>query len=158
MNLRQKVKLAKRELKVAEENLKNARTSLGIYEAWQKVDKLRTIVNYKRKPNSNFNWNENDKVDMNNLTYVELKVDDTTLYKKVSPNGKPFNKREIAFINKEITKRIANNGRKVAKENRSNENYVDYYLLLSDFKTKQKKLATKELFRQFEGHGELYTQ
>lgn len=80
---------------------------------------------------------------MNNLTYIELKVNDTTLYRKVSPNGKPFNKREIAFINKEIMQRIANNGLKVANKNKSNENYVDYYLLLSDFKTKQKKLATK---------------
>ena len=158
MNLRQKAKIAKRELKDAEENLKNAKTPFSIYEAWQRVDKLRTIVNYKRKPNSNFNWNENGEVDMNNLTYIELKVNDTTLYRKVSPNGKPFNKREIAFINKEITQRIANNGLKVANKNKSNEDYVDYYLLLSDFKTKQKKLATKNLFRQFEGHEELYTQ
>lgn len=33
MNLRQKAKIAKRELKDAEENLKNAKTPFSIYEA-----------------------------------------------------------------------------------------------------------------------------
>lgn len=156
MNLRQKVKHAKRELKLAKIKLDNAKIPYDIYESWQEVNRLTEIINFKRKPNEHFNWNEDSKVNMNNLTHVELKANYESLYKMVSPNGKPFTSKEIETMNKEILKRISLFGHKFAGKIKNEKNYIDYYLLVSDYKTKQKKLAKKNLFRQFEGDSNLH--
>lgn len=95
MNLRQKVKQAKKQLALLEQKPK-PHTQYGMVVDFQERSELQKIIDCKRKPSRNFHWNEDREIDYTKLTYIAFRVDGHTLAKMISANGKPFKMDEIS--------------------------------------------------------------
>lgn len=160
MNLRQKIKMAKRELRQLE--MKGSGTYvLDIYEYAQQQSELQKIINHKRNFNQHYGWNETANVDMNKLTYIAIHSDFKELGVLVSPNGKPISMESAdKFINNIIRTKMFNYAKEVAKEEKPTDKmvrkHIDYYLVLSSDRTKSKKVLKKKLFYQFKGDENIY--
>lgn len=157
MNLRQKVKKAKKDLIIAEEKYHGTST-WDIIEGFRVKSPLKKIIDYKRKPNRMIHFNEEHKVDWTKLTYIKLHADYGELIKMVSPNGQPFSKEQLTdFINESINE-IYKYALKVMERSKDGNEYTDYVFLVSESRTKQKIFQSKKFYRQYHGDDKLHLQ
>lgn len=156
MNLRQKVKQAKKELATVDERY-GGPYALDMVQNFQEKSRLQKIINYKRKPSRFVSWNEERKIDTNKLTYISLRADYQELLTIKSPNGKPLTKRQIDEFVKRCGKRMYGHGLKVYEREPSKKEYTDYEYFISDCRTKQKVFHIKKLYRQYYGDDKLYS-
>lgn len=155
LNLRQKVKRAKKDIETVEERIPGPYT-LDIVERFEEKSRLQKIIDYKRKPNRIVNWDDPYKPCYDKLTYMSLSANFEDLTKIVSPNGKPLTRKQVReFINK-CHDKIYHYGLKVAQREPNKEMYTDYVLFTSDFRTKQKTLYPVKIYRQYDGDDKLY--
>lgn len=159
MNLRQKIKKAKKELEIIE-TAHSKDTMWDIYQNYHKKDKLQRIINYKRNFNQYYNWNEEYKIDFSKLTYIDLFID----YKQVgvlqSPNGKPLRKSRVLEFEKMCLKKIHQFATEVSKQETIKDDKlngrVEYFMSFSNDRTKSKKLHREKLYYQFYGEDVIY--
>src|SRR5690606_9881129 len=125
-------------------------TSWNFIQKWQDKQKLQTIINHKRKFNRYFNWNEEHEIDWKKLTYISIHADFTTLGVLRSPNGKPLNENEVnEYIQQILKTKLYNYALKISKEEKSNDkynNHIDYWLSVSNDKTKNKRLHSEKIY------------
>lgn len=156
MNLRQKVKKAKRDLKLASKKYDGS-TMWDIYQKFQIESDLNEIIDYKRKPNRTiFQWNKDYREDLGKLTYASFRVSHQELCKIKSSNGRPLTKTQLLEFMNKCREKLYHHGLKIQQEDKNDKIYVDYILYLSDCKTKQKRLYVKDLYRQYYGDDKIY--
>lgn len=160
MNLRQKIKKAKRELK--ELNSKGSGSSMwDMLQHFEKEQKLQTIINHKRNFNQYYGWEEKPNVNLQKLTHVGVHSEFKEFGVLTSSCGKALDPKKVdVFVNRMIQTKFLNHAKEVAKQkkpaNKIGREHIDYYLTLSSDKTKSKKLFMKKLFYQFKGDDKLY--
>lgn len=157
MNLRQKIKQAKKELK----NLNKAKDKNSTWEIIKKVEKeieLQNIINYKRKFYTYCKDNDEYKIDWRKLTYISFNADFTELGVLKSPNGRPLKRQKVKkFMEYMVDNKFINYATLISQENKTDNPYrVDYYLAVSNDKTKDKKLYIEKLACQFRGESKIY--
>jgi len=158
MNLRQRVKKAKAELKALPENPRG-NSQWEIYEHFNKKMDLLDIIAKKRKKVTYYGWNEEYEIDWNALTYVSVHADFTTLAVLKTPNGKPMSLDEInVFLSEILVTKLKNYSKEVTVTTPKKEmdKRVDYFISVSNDRTKNKKLHRKMVFYQFEGSDKIY--
>lgn len=148
INLRQKVKKAKKELRHVQENYPDT-YPYEMVVRFQKEEELKEIINYKRNFNRYYNWNEDYNIDMDNLTYIDFCANGEVLTTLTTSNGKILSKNQINwFINKEAMFYLLQHGRKIKEKQTSTYKInkdellhgTEYYWLVSNDKTKGKRL------------------
>lgn len=156
MNLRHKVKLAKKQLSELE-NAREPSSTYEILERFYQKKKLEEIIQKKTKPTREAHWNEEREVNWDKLTYVSFMIDGVEKSNIKTPNGKILNKKEIADFIDNMYKLICTHSLKVIDINPKEKvlDYVSYYLLVSDEKTKQKVLQREDLYFQNYGSNTL---
>lgn len=152
MNLRQKIKKAKRELEILKRKNPGSNV-LKMAQHFKEMHRLQEIVNHKRNLQEPYQWDEKPTVNMEKLTYVSFHSDYKDFGKIVSPNGKPLDSREVnAFIGETIRTKVMLQAEEVANMEMPTERFqrkhVDYYLLVSSDKTKSKKLMQHKILYQ----------
>lgn len=165
MNLRQKVKQAKKELAELDELY----SSYSIWDIFHKVTRqleLQEIIDYKRKPSKMYGWNEEYDIDWDKLTYISFQIDYKEILRLMYPNGKVLSKREIEEFVRECVSKIPSESEKIAQidiNDDSRDDYwkgrrrrIDYTILVSNDRTKSKKFHKEDKFFQFEGDNRIY--
>lgn len=155
MNLRQKVKIAKKKLAIAEEKYSGTSTS-DIINRFKIIKPLEKTINYKKKPSRFFRWNEPQEVDWAKLTYIKLQVNSDVILRMVSPNGRPFTNQQLLEFMNDSRRKMYQYGVKISKKSSLKNEYVDYVLIVSDDKTKQKRFLIEKLFCQYYGEDKMY--
>lgn len=151
MNLRQKVKQAKKELTELQTEQVGS-TTWEIIQRHYKEMKLQKIIDTKKKPNRFYHYNEDATIGAENFTYLKLLAgDNRVLAKKVSVNGKPFSESELQDFLLVCQKKIGDYGKRVYERKKSEENKVTYELYASGDRTKRKRVKSKGLYYQFDG-------
>lgn len=158
MNLRQKIKKAKAELNGL---LKEHHSSTWeIIKSFEKRQKLQKIINHKRNFNRYFDFNEEYKINLKKITYISFHADFKDLGVLKSPNGKPLKQKEInAFLIKMIQTKLYEHAKKVSEEVPSKDgfmNRIDYWISISDDRTKAKRLHAEKVYFQFKGDETIY--
>lgn len=156
MNLRQKVKKAKKELIISNDNY-NGSTPWDIYKNFEITSRLQEIIDYKRKPSRNYNWNEEYKIDWGKLTYIKLQANSSELLILKSPNGKPLTRKQIVYFFNQCRAKMYQHGVKVHLKDSTDELYTEYVLYLSDDRKKQKRFHVEKAYRQYHGDDKLHT-
>lgn len=165
MNLRQKVKWAKKEIaKLNEQYPSN--TTWDIYCRTLREIELQKIIDYKRKPHKMYNWKENYEIDWDNLTYIRFQADFKDLVTLKSPNGRPLTNKQLEEFKHKCLIKLKNHAYKVfeididdtgrgeyLKGKRSRVNYV--YVVSND-RTKSKRLHIQYMYYQYEGDDQIY--
>ncbi|MEG0381308.1 MAG: hypothetical protein RR603_06375 [Kurthia sp.] len=169
MNLRQKVKQAKKQLATLE-NAPNPTSQWGMVTSYWDKSKLQRIIDYKRKPNRYFNWNDEYEINYKNLTYIAIYADFDKLAELKSHNGKPL-KREVvgAFVSSIMATKWYDYAIRVSKMEKHpvNEkindpryeqriNTVTYSLKVSNDRTRQKRYHREPFYYQLRGEDKLY--
>ncbi|WP_025909326.1 hypothetical protein [Priestia flexa] len=160
MNLRQKVKQAKKELKIVKETYPEKYT-IDIAKKHHRINELQKIINLKRNFNREYvKWKEDYRIDSSNLTYVSFHGGYEELGVLSYPNGKTLSVKEVdAFIREMVQTKVIDVARKVAKQEPSDNeiiNRVDYIVFLSNDRTKSKRLHKEKLFYQLKGNEKIY--
>lgn len=159
MNLRQKVKKAKEELN-ALENTYCGNTAWDIVKNHEEKSKLKKVINYKRNINEYYNWNEKHVIDWERLTYISFYANFENLGTLKSANGKPLTQKEVNRFLTEIFKtKFYNFANQISKVEPSNieRKYIDYCLVVSNDRTKAKKLHVEKIYYQFKGDDKIYS-
>lgn len=167
MNLRQKVKKAKRELAILKDQ-----PTLTQWDMWQNYEnrrKLNSIIDLKKKSSRYYHWNEKYEIDWKKLTYIAVYADFDKLAELKSPNGKPLNPKLVdEFIDLVIRTKFYDYAKKVSEmEWRTNKgidtewekrrfNMVTYSLTVSNDRTKQKRFHSEPVFYQVRGEDKLH--
>lgn len=155
MNLRIKVKKAKKELDLINQSYKGSST-WDIYKNFEATKKLQGIINLKKKPSRLLRWTEVLKVKWNEITYFSFRANSSELLTIVSPNGKPFSNSEIEdFLNK-CRLKMYNYGLAVSEKPKSDEIYTNYIMLTSNNRKKQKVLHLKKIYKQYNGEVKIH--
>lgn len=161
MNLRQKVKQAKRELQTFDEKYYGS-SSWEIYQKFKDKMKLQETINHKRKISRYYHWNEEQEIDWNKLTYISLHADFVELATLKTANGRVLKKEVVVeFLNGICMEKLIDYARKVQKEevdiiSSGLRKHVDYLLVVSNDSTKAKKWDMEKVYYQFEGDDKLY--
>lgn len=155
MNLRQKVKQAKKELKIVEEKYSGSST-WDIVQKFQAKSRLQKIIDYKRKPSRFLHWNEEHEIDWEKLTYISLQADFNELLKVETPNGRPFTKQRVEEFLRSCRMKIYEHGVKIQQKESGEKRYTDYVFFVSDDRTKQKRFHPQKFCRQYHGDDKLY--
>lgn len=164
MNLRQKVKQAKVKLKKVEEDYKRktryGATTWDIVENYEITSKLQEIINHKRKFNRYYHWNEEHQIDWDNLTYISFHADYKTLGILKSPNGKPLKKEDVNhFLDIIMKTKFYPFAKEISKLEKNEKDYIkhiDYFVSVSNDRTKDKKLHMEKVYYQFKGDDKIY--
>lgn len=161
LNLRQKVKKAKRELAILEMKDSDNMCQVDMYLHFNKCSDLRKIIEFKKKPSRTFRFNEEVQVNMEKLTAMVMIVEGTVISYKVSPNGKPFTKQQMQdFISFSIKSAVKAFGQKTFDKEPERDYFhrkrkVSYVLYLSSDRTKQKRYKYATIFTQEYGSDKL---
>lgn len=160
MNLRQKIKKAKKEMRELEQK-DSGSYMVDIYRHVQEQSRLQKIINHKRNFNLHYEWSEPIKIDMKKLTYIAIRSNFKELGVMISPNGKPISiEKANEFINTTLKSNLWSYSKKIASQEKPTAEYerkhVDYYISLSNDRTKSKKLTNEKLFYQFIGDEKIY--
>lgn len=165
MNLRQKVKWAKKELKRLDEHYPSG-TMLDIYEKTIRKIELQKIIDYKRKPSRPYRWDEDYKIDWGKLTYIGFQVDFKELLRLSYPNGRVLLNKEIKAFLSECLPIFQKESERVSKidiDSKDRHDYwrgkrkrVDYALSVSNDRTKSKRFHIEYRFFQYEGDDRIY--
>lgn len=172
MNLRQKVTKAKRELRsINKEETRRKRlgydttgtsNTLEMVQYFQHKHRLEDIVSLKNKKYRHERWNENIKINGNKLTYIAMYVEFTKIGELFYPNGQVLTHKEIdEFLSSEEIKNkmyqlgMEASQREPEKQFKKNS-HIDYWIAISDMRTKNKILKTQKLFYQFYGSDLIY--
>ncbi|MFY0516539.1 hypothetical protein ACOMCU_01725 [Lysinibacillus sp. UGB7] len=161
MNLRQKVKKAKRELAILKMKNTDNMCQVDMYLHFSKCSDLQKVIDFKKKPSRPFRFNEEVQINMEKLTAIKMIVDGTIISHKISPNGKPFTKQQVQdFTSIAIKSAIKAFGQNTFDKepeldyfNRKRK--VSYVLYLSSDRTKQKRYEHVALFTQEYGSDKL---
>lgn len=171
MNLRQKVKKAKRDLAELELKHKYEYTDWGIMQSYLAQTKLREVIEHKKKSTRHYRWDETPQIDWDKLTYMEIVADYHTLAILKSPNGKPLDPKIIKeFVHDTMRTKLYNYARNVSKMDRITthegqlqmrgyeklKNTVEYAFIVSSDRTKQKLLHRQVFYFQMRGDDQLY--
>lgn len=155
MNLRQKVKRAKKELIDVEDNYRET-SAWAIAQKFQAKSRLQKIIDYKRKPSRYYYWHEEHKIDWSKLTYISLHADYTKLLTLHSVNGKPITKGKLGLFTAECRMKIYEFGLRVQQRESDNKKHTDYVFVVSNDRTKGKRLHSKKIYCQYDGDDMLY--
>ncbi len=152
MKLRQKIKMAKRELKKldalpASKSKKNTRRQ-----------ELTNLINIKRHLNS---YTDNEKILNGKLTYMELSCGMTKLSFVKNPNGKPLSVKQQMHFNNHATQALLKHVPVVYKKYKNNNElpsdfYSIYTLYVSTDSKRTKRLFCKLFIYQFKDGQSLY--
>ena len=155
MNLRQKVKRAKKELAAAEKLHTGSTLSASVRRFLAKND-LQKIVDYKKKPTDFYNWDAAYAIDPAKLTHIGLHADFNELHRLHSPVGKPLTQEQIKSFLDECPLKIGQFAKRVHQRPPSDTRYVCYWLSISNDRTKRKSIHQEKLYKQFEGDNRIY--
>jgi len=158
MNLRKKIKKAKKEIKEVEEQY-TGNTTFDIVMRYKKTSKLQKIINYKRNDNRFYQWNEGYEIDWNKLTYFGFNAGFTNLGYLKSANGKALTRTEINKFLKVIMDKFYQYAKQVSGEEASEGDFrkhVDYSIIVSNDRTKGKRLHVEKRYFQFKGSDLIY--
>lgn len=172
MNLRQKVKKAKKELQeLTNEEFKRKNkshlyitfednTMLGMLERFNRKSELQEIINKKRNYNRHFNADEEYDIDWSKLTYISFHADFDTLAVLKSSNGRPLARKDIQAFLEKATEKFKNYIKAVSEREPRIEfgihAKVDYFFKVSNDRTKSKRLHIENLCYQLEGSSKVY--
>lgn len=160
MNLRQKIKKAKVELKYVKETYPDT-YPMEMLTKHEKVSELQNIINHKRNYNRFYEWNEEYKIDLNKLTYISFAVGYEEKMVLTTKNGRVLSPKEIKSFNELALKKFLEIGKEVGEKEEIRcdwkiKNRVTYHFFYSNDRTKGKKLHKQELCHQFYGSDELH--
>lgn len=155
MNLRQKVKQAKKELQLLEELPKSAST----YEVWvrfQKKAELTQLIDRKRKPDRYAGWKDEVPIDWGELTYISLRANFKEFGVLTMPNSRVIKVSTAqAFVDDLFKNEMIPYAQRVANLPADKERFVDYSLAASTDRKKGKLLQVISLYRQYHGDDRL---
>ena len=167
MNLRQKVKKAKKQLPILKEQ--PTTTQWDMVQNYMAQRKLQELIDFKRKPTRHYHWNETPEIDWKKLTYIEITADWKSLAVLKSPNGKPLHPAVIdQFVNLIIGTKFYNYAKKISESEwitlekpamrgyEERHNTVEYAFVVSSDCTKQKRLHYRVFYYQLRGSDKLY--
>lgn len=168
MNLRQKVKQAKKRLAMLEKQ--SPYTQWDMVVNFQAKNEMQKIIDFKRKPSRYFHWNETYEINLDNLTYIAIYADSEKLAEMKNTNGKPLKKEQVsAFVDSVLKNQFYHYAAKVSemekhpKNEKINDpryeqriNTVDYSLKLSNDRTKQKRFHREVFYQQMRGSDQLF--
>lgn len=158
LNLRQKVKQAKRQLEVIE----NTYYGNSHWEISTKIlDRIaqEKIIDYKKKKDRLMHWKENYEIDWNKLTHISIHTDFKEFGRLRSLNGRPLNVKDInVFLDDMLKEKVYAHAKNYSEQTPSerSRNQIDYYLLVSNDKTRSKRLCIHYLYYQNCGEDVLY--
>lgn len=155
MNLRQKVKQAEKEMAIIDEKYP-ARSTWDVLEKIKRKNQLQQTIDYKRKGSRYVRSNESYPVDLNKLTYLSLRADFHTLLTIKSVNGKPLTEEQIERFIDDCRMKIATYGKTVQQKESDGERHTDYCIVMSNDRTKRKRLQIDYLYCQYHGDDKLY--
>lgn len=158
MNLRQKIKRAKKELKQLNQQ-ENYTCTWDIYSQFEKKTALQNIINLKR----NFNQYENDKSILKGgqITYMEFCCGMETLTVMKNGAGKPLSEEQKQTFFQQATESLMKHApvihaRYKDKDNLPDDFHVMFCLYQSIDRTKKKRLVCMEYIYQFKNNKSLY--
>lgn len=169
MNLRQKVKQAKKQLTILE-NAPEPYSQWGIVQNYWTKSKLQKIIDYKRKPNRHYDWDEEYEIDWKSLTYIAIYADFDKLAELKSANGRPLDPDTVdTFIDLIIRTNFYNHAVKVSEMEKhpTNEHLADpryeqrintitYSFKVSNDRKQQKRFHREPFYYQMRGEDKLY--
>ena len=153
LNLRQKVKHAKKELAIIDEKYP-ARSTWGILEKVKRQGVLLKIIDHKRKRSKYVS--EKPQIDLNKLTYLSLHADFHTLLTIKSVNGKPLTERQIVKFLDDCRIKISIYGKTVQQKESDDRRHTDYCFIMSNDRTKRKTLFVEYIYYQYHGDDKLH--
>ncbi|MDD1505733.1 hypothetical protein PVA17_23725 [Lysinibacillus sp. CNPSo 3705] len=147
MNLRQKIKQAKKELRELEKTAISNRN----YRYFKRQKELSDFINTKRQLNS---YTNDEKILKGKITYMELSCGIRKLCIIKHANGKPLSHKQQIHFNNKATKALLNFVPVVYKKYKNNKElpsrfYSIYTLYVSTDRTKLKRLFCKLFIYQF---------
>lgn len=168
MNLRQKKKFAKKELKRLREYYEKRRYSFSAVEIWDRYNKefeLEKIISYKSNSDRYYSWNEEHEIDYNKLTYVGLEINGIIVARLKHVNGRVLTRKEIDEFSEKASGMILQHMTKVSKMDKivdrdkvyeKHMNKIEYAYIFSNDRTKGKRLHRECVYVQHKGEDVVY--
>lgn len=159
MNLRQKIKKAKKELEELERK-EHGDTMVDMYLHFKRTEELNHVIQAKRKVNSYITHDEPHVINWKKLTYISLQADFGTLAVLKSSNGKPLELNIVKKFLEEATHKLSIYAISVSERTPrmidENPYRVDYSLAVSYDRTKGKRLYRVMIGYQYEGSDSIF--
>lgn len=159
MRLRQRAKLAKKELKL--EETKEPSSTWDIMKSFEKRTKLLNVINYKRK----FNTYQNDEkiLEGKKVTYMGLSCGMEKLFVMKNRNGRPLSDDQKSRFSDEAIKPILQYTSVIYERYKNNDKLPDNFHVLycvyqSVDRTKSKRLVCTQYIYQFKNSKSLYVK